>query len=89
MPQAIVDPDDVRQFAQNLKRFNDEVRDRMKTLQSQLQGLSATWRDQEQRKFTEEFQVHSQHLVRFVETNEHYLRFLARKIAHIDEYLQS
>ena len=89
MPQAIVDPDEVRQFAQNLKRFDTEMRDRLRTLQSQLQALGMSWRDQEHRKFAEEFAAHSQNLVRFIEMNEDHLRYLARKIAHIDDYLQS
>ena len=89
MPQAIVDPDEVRQFAQNLKRFDLEIRERLKTLQSQLQALGMTWRDQEHRKFADEFAVHAQNLVRFIDANEDHLRYLARKIAHIDDYLQS
>ena len=89
MPQAVVDPDEVRQFAQNLKRFNRDVGERIRVIQSQLQALGNSWRDQEHRKFAEEFQAHAQNLVRFIEANELHVRYLNRKIAHIDDYLQS
>src|SRR5205814_4293240 len=52
MPQAIVDPAELRRFAMNLKRFNGELMNQMGLLHSQLLTLGNTWRDQEQIKFT-------------------------------------
>ena len=52
MPQAIVDPAEVRRFAMNLKRFNGDLMNQLAVLHGQLLTLSNTWRDQEQIKFT-------------------------------------
>ena len=56
MPQAIVDPEELRRFAQSLRKFNTDVQERVKSLSGQLASLERTWRDQEQKKFAEEFE---------------------------------
>ena len=89
MPQAVVDPDDVRQFALSLKKFNVELRDRLTSLNSQLRTLGMTWRDQEHKRFAEQFEGHTKNLVRFVEANDVHVRYLVRKAEQIEEYLQS
>ena len=53
MSQAIVDPNELRRFAQNLKKFNQELEERLTSLRAQLHSLGATWRDQEHKKFVE------------------------------------
>jgi branched-chain amino acid transport system substrate-binding protein len=55
MSQAIVDPIELRRFAQNLKKFNTELEERLTSLRAQLHSLGATWRDQEHKKFVEDF----------------------------------
>lgn len=87
MPQAVVDPDELRQFAQKLKKFNTEVRERMVTLNNQLTALGATWRDQEQKRFADDFDEHMKLMVRFLEQSERHVPYLLRKAEQIDEYL--
>ncbi len=87
MPQAVVDPDELRQFAQKLKKFNIEVRERMVTLNNQLTALGATWRDQEQKRFADDFDEHMKLMVRFLEQSERHVPYLLRKAEQIDEYL--
>ena len=89
MPQAIVDPDEVRQFARSLQKFNNELRDRLITLNNQLQALGSTWRDQEHRKFIDQFEQQTKNLARFIDANEEHAHDLARKATAIDDYLQS
>lgn len=89
MPQAIVDPDEVRQFARSLQKFNNELRDRLITLNSQLQALGSSWRDQEHRKFVDQFEQQTKNLARFIDANEEHAHYLARKATAIDDYLQS
>ena len=55
MSKANVDPTELRRFAQDLNRFNNELHGLVSGLNAKLHGLEATWRDQEQRKFTESF----------------------------------
>lgn len=89
MPQAVVDPEELRQFAQSLKKFNANLRDRAAALANQLAALNATWRDQEHKKFAEQFDQNMKVLMRFTEANDQYVPYLLRKAAHIEDYLQS
>lgn len=88
MPQAIVDPEEVRRFASNLKRFNDGLGDQMAMLHGQLMELGQSWRDQEHNKFVAEFEQTMQAVGRFVEATKVHIPFLLRKAQRIEEYLQ-
>ena len=88
MPQAIVDPEELRRFAQSLKKFNTDMQERMTSLGGQLAALERTWRDQEQKKFTEEFQQQIQSLGRLIEIIDRHIPYLLRKSELIEEYLQ-
>lgn len=88
MAQAIVDPAELRRFASNVKRFNQELQDQLSSLHGQMIGLSATWRDQEQQKFMEEFEQTMAVLKRFIDTTDEHIPFLLRKAEKVEEYLQ-
>jgi uncharacterized protein YukE len=88
MPQAIVDPNELRRFAHNLKQFNSELQTQLTVLQGQLQNLGSTWRDQEHLKFVEEFAHTIIVLARFVEATDEHIPFLLRKADRAEEYLQ-
>lgn len=88
MSQAIVDPAELRRFAHNLKQFNQELEERMKSLRGQLQGLGATWRDQEHKKFLEDFEHHMKAIGKYIEATNDHAPFLLRKAERIEEYLQ-
>ena len=47
MAQAIMDPEEVRRFAKELKRFNEEVSARAAALQARFTAVGSTWQDQE------------------------------------------
>jgi uncharacterized protein YukE len=89
MPQAVVDPEELRQFAHSLKKFNAQLRERAASLGNQLAALSASWRDQEHKKFADEFETNMKVLLRFTETADEYVPHLLRKAQHIEDYLQS
>ncbi len=88
MPQAIVDPEQLRRFARNLDRFNVDLQDRAAALRAQLGELAKTWRDQEQRRFVEEFEQHMKVMGRFVEMADQHIPYLLRKAEIIEEYLR-
>jgi len=88
MPQAIVDPGELRRFAHNLKQFVGELQNRLQVLHTQMLALGDTWRDQEHEKFAEEFQQTVQVLKRFMEAAEKQVPFLLRKAEKIEEYLR-
>ena len=89
MPQAVVDPDELRQFARSLKKFNTDLRDRSNSLANQLAALGSTWRDQEHKKFVEQFDEHLRIIQRFTESADQHIPYLLRKAEHIEDYLQS
>ncbi len=89
MPQAVVDPEELREFARSLKKFNNELRDRSRALNSQLSALGDTWRDQEHQKFVQRFQEGMRVIARFLESNDRHVPYLLRKAEVIDEYLRS
>jgi len=88
MSQAIIDPAELRRFAHQLSNFNVELEERISTLASQLHGLNTTWRDQEHKKFAEEFEHHLKLIARGIEASNQYAPFLLRKAERIEEYLQ-
>jgi WXG100 family type VII secretion target len=88
MPQAIVDPEELRRFAVSLKKFSGDVQERVSSLNGQLAGLERSWRDQEQKKFAEEFQQQIQVLAKLVEMIDRHIPYLMRKAEIIEEYLQ-
>ncbi len=88
MPQAIADPEDLRRFAASLKKFNTDVRDRIVALNGQLVSLAKTWRDQENKKFSEDFEQHMRAIAHFIEVTEEHIPFLLRKAEAIERYLQ-
>ena len=87
MPQAIVNPEELRRFAQQLKRFNTDLRDAVGSLHAQLVGLGDTWRDQEHQKFCQEYEETMKVVLRFLEGSEQHVPFLLHKAQHIEDYL--
>ncbi len=87
MPQAIMDPEQVRRFADELKRFNTELQDKMAALQARFSALSDTWQDQEHVKFADEFKSTMKALKKFVEISNQQTPYLLRKAQRIEEYL--
>ena len=88
MPHAIVDPEELRRFAHNLKQFNNDLQSRIQVLTGQLVALGNTWRDKEHEKFTQEFDQTVLAVSRFMETANLHIPFLIRKAERVEEYLQ-
>jgi uncharacterized protein YukE len=87
MPQAIMDPEEVRRFAEELKRFNMDLQNRMASLHARFSGLGDSWQDQEHAKFAEEFKSTLKALKKFVEVSNQHTPYLLRKAQRIEEYL--
>ena len=87
MAQAIMDPEEVRRFAQELKKFNADLQNGMSSLQARFASLGDTWQDQEHGKFTEEFKQTMKALKKFIEVSNQHTPYLLRKAQRIEEYL--
>ena len=88
MSQAIVDPAELRRFAQHLKQFNQELAERLTALSGQMANLAASWRDQEQEKFAESFEQQTRQVARSIQMTEEQIPFLLRKAEQIEKYLE-
>lgn len=88
MPQAHVDPAELRRFAGDLNRFRDDLQALLNGLHGSVRNLEKTWRDQEQRKFAEEFDETTKILSRFLDSAERHVQFLRKRAGHIEEYLK-
>ena len=87
MAQAIMDPEQVRRFADELKRFNSDLQDKIASLQARFAALGDTWQDQEHEKFAEEFKQAMKALKKFIELSKEHSPYLLRKAQRIEEYL--
>jgi WXG100 family type VII secretion target len=87
MAQAIMDPEEVRRFAQELKKFNTDLQNGMSALQARFSSLGDTWQDQEQTKFADEFKQTMKALKKFIEVSNQHTPYLMRKAQRIEEYL--
>lgn len=88
MSKAVADPEEIRRFAQLLKRFGGGMEQQLTQLNGQMANLSQTWRDQEQAKFQKEFEETMRQMARFREAIDQQVPFLLRKADRLDEYLR-
>lgn len=88
MAKAHVDPAELRRFAADLNRFNNELEGLMSGLHGRLRNLENHWKDQEQRKFTEAFESTMKALGIFLEASHQHVSFLAKKATAIEDYLK-
>ena len=87
MAQAVMEPEKVRRFAEELHRFSGDLQNRMISLQARFGALGDTWQDQEHEKFAEEFKQTMKALKKFIEISSRHTPYLLRKAQRIEEYL--
>jgi uncharacterized protein YukE len=88
MGKAHVDPIELRRFASDLNRFNNDLQGLVGSLHAKMRGLEQTWRDQEQRKFSEAFESTVKTLANFMEASKEHVSFLNKKASIVEEYLK-
>ena len=87
MSEAVADPEALRAFALSLRRFNDELQQQTAAIGAHLNQLNQTWRDEQQRRFADEFAESMRHLQRFMRAGQDHVPYLLRKADQIDAYL--
>jgi uncharacterized protein YukE len=87
MANVAGDPAELRRFAKDLSRFNQELEQLMMSLRAKTAALGKSWRDQEHAKFAEEFDQTVKVLGRFLESSRQHATVLQRKAGHLEEYL--
>jgi uncharacterized protein YukE len=88
MAKAHVDPAELRRFAQELNRFNNDLQTLVSGLHAKVRTLEQTWRDQEQRKFSEAFEQTVKVLGGFLEASHEHVVLLGKKATLVEEYLK-
>ena len=88
MAQAIMDPEEVRRFAKELKRFNTGLQQGMALLEARFKALGDSWQDQEHQRFAEEFSQTMRSLKKFVDISNQHTPLLLRKAQRIEDYLE-
>ncbi|MBT3378653.1 MAG: WXG100 family type VII secretion target [Lentisphaerae bacterium] len=87
MAKAIMDPGEVRRFANDLRRFTTDLHNQLTSLHARFGALGDTWQDQEHDRFSEEFQQTLKVVMRFVERSNQHAPYLLRKAQRVEEYL--
>ena len=87
MAKVIVEPDEVKRFARELARFRDELESGIGHITARMNALGETWRDQEHRKFADEFEQTLRVLSRFNRAVAAHVPYLVRKAEKAQEYL--
>lgn len=87
MAKAIVDPQELRRFAAELKRFNGNLQAELTGIHRRFKRLGETWKDQEQARFAEDFEQMVHAVSRFVESSDKQVPLLLRKAEAIQNYL--
>lgn len=87
MPQAMVDPEELRKFANHLKQFNEGLQSTSARLNAQFRQLGSTWRDQEHAKFAQEFEQIMHSIQNFKAASDQQIPVLLKKAQIIEQYL--
>jgi len=87
MGNIVANPDELRKFAQALKAFNSTVEQEMKILNAKFSRLGETWRDNEHRKFSEEFKLMMGAVNKFNRYSKPLIPNLLKKAKYLEEYL--
>ena len=87
MSRAVVEPEGLRSFAMELKRFAGEVQSQLVFIRRSWAVLGESWQDQERMKFAAVFEraigVHG----RLADEAERHVQLLTRKAQKINDYL--
>lgn len=81
-----INTDEVIKFVSQLKAFNDLLEQQSKTLNNQFKNLGESWKDQEYKKFSAEFDTTMKAIKNFLDTSKDYGPYLLRKIKPLDDY---
>jgi uncharacterized protein YukE len=87
MAQAIVNPEELERFAQQLQHFSDHLKQQTAILSAGFSHLGATWRDQEHQKFAHEYQQTMKVINQFTISTDCHVPFLLRKAKRARDYL--
>jgi hypothetical protein len=87
--QAIVDPSEVRAFANQLEGNLREVRSRLRTVDGEFHQLNAVWKDVKYDVFGKIFEESKDVLEEFISRSENYAEHLRHRARILDPYFDN
>ncbi len=79
-----VDIDELERFANQLQVFNQQLEQITYRIESQLQNLGTTWRDDQYAKFSEDWHSTFRAIYKFIDQDApEYVRYLKTKVAKL------
>lgn len=88
MAQIHADPEKLREFAQQLKRFDEQVSGSSQAIRGQLQKLGSSWRDSQYQEFVENFNRAQQFLATFSAEVDKIVPTMTKHAHDLDELLK-
>ncbi len=88
MPQVIVNPDELRRFANYLDSLIESLQEKKCNTAHSFEQLRQTWKDAKYNQFEKVFAGTCQDLDQFLKMTKTYADFLRRKAAKADRYLR-
>ena len=86
MSQINVDPEKLRNFANELKKFTEVINNYFEVIPNEMNRLGSTWQDQEFEKFKRDFIPLVQKLKKFTQESKKIIPSLERDATTIEEY---
>lgn len=87
MPGVNADPERIESFARDLAKFNARMSEEMKHLNGQFRALGDFWRDDQFRRYGEEYDASVRALQRFLTLSEQQIPALRKRARHLRDFL--
>ena len=89
MPQAIGDPEELRNFANMLAQYLETLETETNNLQNGFSNLSETWQDEKRAAFEEQFGALMAQIAQFKAASEEQVPYLLALAEKLQNYLNS
>lgn len=86
MPRVDADPEELRQTAQQLRRFKSDVETQLGRMNSRVSSMRGA--DPQQRKFADEWAKTASSMRSFLASIDSYAPYLERKAKQLEDYLR-
>ena len=89
MANVIVDPEEMRKFANYLLKLAMDLRTMKMETRYKMHHLNQSWRDNENARFVQQFEQELKPLDKLIQMAEDYRRFLLLKASTLDNYFNT
>ena len=87
MPNAIANPEEIRNFSNVIEHYIDVLGDETSLMESEFQKLGDTWKDQQRASFEENYRSLTNTITAFINNAQEQIPHLRQMAADLEEYL--